>query len=532
METEPNDLQQFGQEPGSTGVSFFGIIPLLGLATFYFFWSSKVLYPLVPKLFGLTHVDMSKLKTITTISLEGYYDKKTVLPNEYTPMVYIAKLVFSIVVSASLMVISLVLFEIQGFFDLDSKIVIWKFSLPLLVFFLIFVVPMLFVYHLINNWELRREFKFNSNIKAVLLMAITVIWLLALQFLKKAFFWIDDSGEGYLVRFLNQLALLGIMSLGALSGIISVSTPYNAYRKDQQYISVLDLKNKARQLESIQDQLNTKLSRLETKPKASRFRLFSFSSNDSNYSRIEVESLTSMRDSLKQELHQLYEKYQVQKNKDSFLGKIGIMWTKVFSIYCVYKFTSVLLYKIPVSYYKTYSRPSDEEPNVASDALSATLSKLIVSLNISSFQPDEKELTNQITFLLSLGLFASSISSLHSTFHSIKKALPSHLSVSVSSPDSTNNKSVFRSLFISETLGIYTISTLVLLKTNIPESLSKSFVSFLGKSSYFNGARVDFLFDKVFATSCTVSLVILLLSSFFGNEDEIYDEEILLEKEL
>ncbi|WP_204282244.1 hypothetical protein, partial [Serratia marcescens] len=47
--------------------------------------------------------------------------------------------VFSIVVSASLMVISLVLFEIQGFFDLDSKIVIWKFSLPLLVFFLIFL---------------------------------------------------------------------------------------------------------------------------------------------------------------------------------------------------------------------------------------------------------------------------------------------------------------------------------------------------------------------------------------------------------
>lgn len=186
---------------------------------------------------------------------------------------------------------------------------------------------------------------------------------------------------------------------------------------------------------------------------------------------------------------------------------------------------------------------------VRSDALAITLAHIVVKIRPTA---DIGAWTRQIGFILSGLLFLGSISSALTTFNSLTKAFPllrlePHLkftkyqpkhhhhhdekpvyhsypatssNLSSSSPSLSSSTSStpinsliasffdypsFALLIISQFLGIYIISTSLLLRSNLPQEMSRAITSALGAplDTYF----VESLFDTLFALVALVSLV-------------------------
>lgn len=97
-----------------------------------------------------------------------------------------------------------------------------------------------------------------------------------------------------------------------------------------------------------------------------------------------------------------------------------------------------------------------------------------------------------------------------------------------------------KNLVITELLGIYVISTAILIRTNLPTNLSNQIskiLSLTGSSAsnaLLTSAKevkfIDDWFDKVFGIACASTLIVFAIKLFIDDEgDDIYDEEMMLE---
>mmetsp|Transcript_5947 Transcript_5947/g.7253 ORF Transcript_5947/g.7253 Transcript_5947/m.7253 type:complete len:189 (+) Transcript_5947:1372-1938(+) len=166
------------------------------------------------------------------------------------------------------------------------------------------------------------------------------------------------------------------------------------------------------------------------------------------------------------------------------------------------------------------------------DALAITISKLILSTTQLSIQ--ETQLVNQISLILSGSLFICSFSNVLKTFQSFTKFFPSITKISATTKDWLKN------LVITELLGIYVISTAILIRTNLPTNLSNQIskiLSLTGTSSsnalLTSAKEVQFIddwFDKIFGIACASTLIVFAIKLFIDDDgDDIYDEEMMVE---
>lgn len=186
--------------------------------------------------------------------------------------------------------------------------------------------------------------------------------------------------------------------------------------------------------------------------------------------------------------------------------------------------------------------PTNTDSLTQSDALANTLAHIFVKLHPTS---DINAWIRQIGFILSGLLFIGSISSAITTFNSLTKAFPIlrlephlqftkfhsprpsassnfdekpiyHSYPSSSSPTNPSSSPItpssslfnypsFSLLVISQFLGIYIISTSLLLRSNLPQEMSSAITSALGAP--LDAEFVESLFDTTFAFVALVTLI-------------------------
>ena len=259
--------------------------------------------------------------------------------------------------------------------------------------------------------------------------------------------------------------------------------------------------------------------------------------------RNEIDSMISLRQHIYNDLVKALFKFSHDRehvqNKNKIWVKAISIFNVAFAIYCVYRIINVFIIKQVLLFLREPNQDdtgiiNDYDDDAASntDALAITISKLILSTTQISMQ--ETQLVNQISLILSGSLFVCSFSNVLKTFQSFTKYFPSITKISPTTKDWLKN------LVITELLGIYVISTAILIRTNLPTNLSNQIskiLSLTGSSAsnaLLTSAKevkfIDDWFDKVFGIACASTLIVFAIKLFIDDEgDDIYDEEMMLE---
>lgn len=261
----------------------------------------------------------------------------------------------------------------------------------------------------------------------------------------------------------------------------------------------------------------------------------------------EIASLKSLKKGLYNDLTNLVQKSLVKLENLSSSGistqKILFSANVVLATYCVYRIFNVFLIKLPLLYLN--SKNNDEqvadsqiievaqEAPSAKDALAITIAKVIVSM-FRDLPISETQLVNQLSFILSGSLFCCSFSNVVTTFKSFSRIFQSNLR------EFEIAKTWLKHLVVAELFGVYVLATALLIRTNLPETLSNqvSTMLSLSGSAATNSLKevmfVDTWFDKVFAVSCLITMVVIFIRKYVDDDDLLasdgfYDEESTLE---
>ena len=257
----------------------------------------------------------------------------------------------------------------------------------------------------------------------------------------------------------------------------------------------------------------------------------------------EIESMVSLRQHIYNDLVKALFKFSQDRdhfqNKNKIWVRAMSIFNVAFAVYCVYRIINVFVIKQVLLFLR---KPNQDESGIINDygedsgsntdALAITISKLILSTTQISME--ETQLVNEISLILSGSLFICSFSNVLKTFQSFTKFFPSITKISPITKDWLKN------LVITEVLGIYVISTAILIRTNLPTNLSNQIskiLSLTGSSAsnaLLTSAKevkfIDDWFDKIFGIACASTLIVFAIKLFIDDDgDDTYDEEMMLE---
>ncbi|KAK6198786.1 Abscisic acid G-protein coupled receptor-domain-containing protein [Scheffersomyces amazonensis] len=517
---------------------------------------------------------------------------------------------FAITITLSIGLIVLMLCELIDVMNVDIRLGLFHFTIDSLIILLTVVQPFLIINLLVNHDIIPSTKK--NYYSSGFTIALFLLWFFVLHKcgdLSRSFVpprLSNDESSKYidrsiLERKINEISIAGITILAILSGIGSTSTPYKLFSMDiilDRLLSVTEsdinsaigyFNNTTTLLRNRKQDLNKYLVASggrtyneidntihengilshEGKPrrlgnivhKVQSFASLPFSSGNSEENELkrEIDSITSLRNSLYNDITKLISKYLEQNGKkETFENEILNTLYKwgylALGIYCVYRIINVLLIRLPrqlfystdTKLYQLHSETNviqDDEQKLdqtiqtpSKDALATTLAKIIL-LFFRDASVSETQLVNQLSFVLSGGLFICSFSNVFNTFRSFTRFFPSGSSSSMA-------KSWLKHIIIAQLLGIYVIATALLIRTNLPSNLSNQISKILSlsgssiKSASDSIQEVEFIdkwFDKVFGFTVVITSCSLVIRKYFDESNldpysqEEYDEENLLE---
>ncbi|CAH2353248.1 hypothetical protein CLIB1423_10S00650 [[Candida] railenensis] len=527
----------------------------------------------------------------------------------------IIKVIFSCGVSASGMLVILILCELIELFDSGARLFCFHTVINLLILLLTVVQPYIALSLVIFQKVSpnRSSSKFGLLVFVVLYLAwfyvLHEFGALSSEFIPESAITEGihlSSSKTLIERKINEVSIAGITIMALLSGVGSMSTPYrqlpSLYKKFTRGLaSTLRRKSKITQSElnnliqsfnntqSLIDKRKFQLNKLLVNENGTMYNGSSLnysigtsnsivnsdsdihSLHSSKQSKLgglfnkvqsfaslsalasiggkknseetelsnEIDSLKTLKNHIYDDFLKLLDKFKVEQdeNRNQSLVKLLLKWFDWgFGLYCVYRIFNVILIKLPYQlYFATPSISSDIDEGIAAskDALAITISKIVLSFH--SLPITETQLVYQVSFLLSGGLFLCSITHVLTTLRSFKKFIPSFGKYTSSA------MTWLKHLVISELLGIYVMSTALLIRTNLPANLSNQvskILSLTGSSSSATPKHttvqevefIDLWFDKVFAVTCVVTLISLLLRNYLDDDDrDEFDEESMIE---
>lgn len=80
--------------------------------------------------------------------------------------------------------------------------------------------------------------------------------------------------------------------------------------------------------------------------------------------------------------------------------------------------------------------------------------------------------------------------------------LPTNTKVS-----SRRNPSIIKNLIVSELIGVYVVSTILLIRSNLPFGTALKLKELLGEKFTMPTGAIDSWFDKIYALVCIISVV-------------------------
>lgn len=301
-----------------------------------------------------------------------------------------------------------------------------------------------------------------------------------------------------------RVGVVGVSLMALLSGFGCASTPWHSFIAKQRPVSDTDVSRARGGLEATTELLNSKRNKLHHLQKKMHDK---DSSQDGLINKMlstlrggdvdtqehavllkEVSGLESMRASLASELAGLERSFTFQQRSQTPRGRVLTTLYWAFSIYCIYRIAATAFAHLPLVRHRdsSFSR-SDPISNV-------------LALLAEYWDPhlDRVAWSRQIGFLLSGVIICGSLGSVLTTVNMVMRIAPT--SVSDNSPN--------LALFFSQISAVYVLASALLLRSNLPPSMSTVISESLGAP--LDPAFVDRWFDALFLGAAALTATALM----------------------
>lgn len=274
-----------------------------------------------------------------------FFSKK--LFRDYEVQHTLVQLLFSVTLSLSCSMFELIIFEILGVFNANSRYFYWKITIYIMLIMLIFILPFCISYFIISNSRLTR------NILWVRIGSIILYILFICIFVKIGDqFPITSPNYGALSieQGLSRVGVIGVSLIGVLSGFGAVNYPYTSMTCFMRPVKHSDLLQLEKKLTHNYDMIINKKKRIALKESEIKEQKASGGWNVGSYfllNRNESESLSELKsrcstyEELTRQLFlELVELRQMEQRivwSKTLKGQYFNLLGYIFSAYCVMK---------------------------------------------------------------------------------------------------------------------------------------------------------------------------------------------------
>uniref|UniRef100_A0A131XZ81 Putative g-protein coupled receptor n=1 Tax=Ixodes ricinus TaxID=34613 RepID=A0A131XZ81_IXORI len=411
------------------------------------------------------------------------------------------QLLFSITFSLSCTMFELIIFEILGFLDSSSRYLHWKLGLYAILFMLIVFLPFYIGYLIISNIPF---------VKKKLLMPLALgAWLVFVYLFWKIGdpFPILSPKHGILSieQVISRVGVVGVTLMALLSGFGAVNYPYTSMAYFMRVVTLNDVLNMEKKLLQTLDVIIMKKKRIalamKEKQQSGSGRqtsgiwgmLQSVASLPSG-SKEDIGQLKQSVDALEEfsrqlfletvELHNMLERIEWSK---TFKGKYFNFIGYFFSLYCIWK---IFICTINI----VFDRVGRVDPVTRG---------MEIAVHYMGFDVDVKFWSQHISFILVGIIVVTSIRGLLITltkfFYAISSSKSSNIIV----------------LALAQIMGMYFVSSVLLIRMNMPAEYRSIITEVLGDLQFNFYHR---WFDVIFLVSALSSIGFLYLAHKQGPE--------------